>query len=163
MLRHEQQTVRVVLAAVEHHSHGAPREQTTATRTEHFAQVIFPQERNSERIMEQAVDPHFPQDMKGPEIECVAPALAVSRRRRLAKRVAPAPATVYAAPDPVAENVAPSPAVTRAAPAPVTEYASTSPAAWPHHLLALVRHQLHRPNMWHLSLPLPARRRTSRG
>ena len=65
MLRHEQQTVRMVLAAVEHHSHGAPREQTTATRTKHFAQVVFPQERNSERIMEQAIDPPVPQDEKG--------------------------------------------------------------------------------------------------
>ena len=31
--RHEQQTVRVVLATVEHHSYGAPRGQTTATST----------------------------------------------------------------------------------------------------------------------------------
>ena len=31
--RHEQLTLRMVLATVEHHSHGAPRGQTTATRT----------------------------------------------------------------------------------------------------------------------------------
>ena len=33
MLRHEQQTVRMVLATVEHHSYGALQGQTTATRT----------------------------------------------------------------------------------------------------------------------------------
>ena len=31
--RHEQLTLQMVLAMVEHHSHGAPRSQTTATRT----------------------------------------------------------------------------------------------------------------------------------
>ena len=59
--------------------------------------------------MEQTIDPPVPQDMKGPEIECVAPA----------------PAAAYAAPDPVAEYVAPSPGVNRATPASVTGHVSS--------------------------------------
>ena len=63
--------------------------------------------------MEQTVDVLVPQDMKG--IEYVAPAPAVARRRRTAKRVAPAPAAAYAVPARVIEYVAPSPAGTCAA------------------------------------------------
>ena len=49
-------------------------------------QVVFPQERNSERTMEQIIDTAVPQDVKGPELDFMAPALAGTRRRRLAKR-----------------------------------------------------------------------------
>ena len=95
--------------------------------------------------MEQTVDVPVPQHMKMTETECVAP--AVSRRRRTAKRVAPSPATDYAAPDEVIEYVAASAAATcaaqasvfkhatsslavaYAAPAPVREYVEPTPAA----------------------------------
>ena len=99
-----------------------PHHADAGTQTEDDAEhtVVIPQERNFERTIEQTIE-----DMKRPEIEYVAPALAVARRRRLALSVAPAPVAAYAAPAPVAENVASSPSVTSAASAPVTECAST--------------------------------------
>ena len=108
-------------------------------------QVVIPQERNSERITELTVVVPIPQDMKGIEIEYLAPAPAVARRRRTSKILAPAlaaacaapdrvlcvassPAVAYAAPTPVSEHVAPTPAVSYAAPAPLIEYVASEPA-----------------------------------
>ena len=56
---------------------------------EHTVQVVYPQEHNSERIMEQTVDAPVSQATKGTvEFDCVAPALAVARKRRTGKSVA---------------------------------------------------------------------------
>ena len=63
-----------------------------------------------------------PQDVKGPEIEFTAPALAGTRRRRLAKRATLAAVAAYAAPVPASEHVASSPSIASATPAPATEY-----------------------------------------
>ena len=109
----------------------------------------IPQERISERIMEQTIDLPVPQETKATETVCAEPAPAVARRRRTGKIVAPTPAVSHAAPAPlieyaasepavtdtaavpVSEHVAPAPGVTSAtrAPAPVTKYALTCPAA----------------------------------
>ena len=78
-----------------------------------------------------------------PKIVKVAPAPAVTRRRRQAKRAPPAPAVAYAAPilgieyvppapagicaAPVSEYAASEPTVTDTAPAPVREYVAVSP------------------------------------
>ena len=93
--------------------------------------------------MEQTCDAPVPQDVKPPEIEYVAPAPAVTRKRRQIKRAAsapapanadvactapdpgigymlPAPGGICAAPTPGIDNVSPAPAVTLAASAPVT-------------------------------------------
>ena len=101
-------------------------------------------ERVSERIiMEQTFDVPAPRDIKPPEIEYVAPAPAVTRRRRQAKRAAPphvpcaasilgieyvppAPAGICAAP--VTEHAASDPAVTDTALAPVCACVAQAPA-----------------------------------
>ena len=77
-------------------------------------QLGIPQDRISERIMEQTVD----QGIK-----------AVARTRRTAKRVAPTLAVTYAELDPAIEYVTAAPTGSGAAPAPVIEYVSSSPAA----------------------------------
>ena len=111
----------------------------TEDDAEHTVQVVFLQERISERFMERTiVASSVPQNLNGPDTEYVTPAPAVTRRRRLAMRMAPAPAAACAVPTPRIEYASPSPAGTCAAPAPVTEYASTSPAA----RRAPKRHQL---------------------
>ena len=81
-------------------------------------QLGIPQDRISERIMEQTVDVPVPQGIK-----------AVARRRRTAKRVAPTLAATYAEPDLAIEYVTAAPTGSGAAPAPVIEYVSSSPAA----------------------------------
>ena len=78
----------------------------------------IPQEHISERIVDQAVDAPFPQD--------VASAPAVARRRRTGKSAESLPAVACATPDTVSEYVAPviefvSPAAVCAAPTPVID------------------------------------------
>ena len=90
---HEQFAIRCAVASATHHSAKRSRRVDAKTQTAH---VIFPQERITERIMEQTCDAPVPQDVKPPEIEYVAPAPGVTRKRRRIKRAAPAPAPSYA-------------------------------------------------------------------
>ena len=100
--RDEQFAIRCAVVSATHHSANRSRRVDAETQTAH---VVLPQERITERIMEQTCDAPVPQDVKPPEIEYVAPAPAVTRKRRQIKRAAPAPAPAYAdvactAPDP---------------------------------------------------------------
>ena len=129
--RHEQFaiSIRCAVASATHHSANRSRRVDAETQTAH---VVFPQERITERIMEQTCDAPVPQDVKPLEIEYVAPALAVTRKRRQIKRAAPAPAPAYAdvactAPDPGIEYM-PAPAGICAAPTPGIEHVSPAPA-----------------------------------
>ena len=88
----------------------------------------IPQERISERIMEQTIDLPVPQETKATETVCAERAPAVTRRRRTGKCVAPTPAVSYAAPAPLIEYAASEPAVTDTAPAPANEYVAPAPA-----------------------------------
>ena len=88
----------------------------------------IPQERISERIMEQTIDLPVPQETKATETVCAEPAPAVARRRRTGKIVAPTPAVSHAAPAPLIEYAASEPAVTDTAPAPANEYVAPAPA-----------------------------------
>ena len=106
--RHEQFAIRCAVTSATHHSANRSRRVDAETQTIQ----IFPQERKSERTMEQIID---------------VPVLE-ARRRRTGKRVAPTPAVTYAEPEPVSEYLAPSFTGTYAAPAPLTEYAATEPA-----------------------------------
>ena len=95
----------------------------TQTDSEQIVQVVIPQERNSERIMEHA------EDMEGiVEVDHVAPALAAARRRRTGKYAASALAVAYATPATVSEYVASSLGVACAASALVVECAASAPA-----------------------------------
>ena len=100
--RHEQFAFQCAIASATHHSANRSRRVDAETQT---TQVVFPQERNSERTMEQIIR----HPVKGPEIELMAPAPAGTRRRRLAERATLAAVAAYAAPVPAAEYVASSP------------------------------------------------------
>ena len=85
------------------------------------------QERNSERITEQTVDVPVPQDMKGIEIECVAPAPPPpgdGARPRGGARTCRCLRSACSS----EEYVAPTPAVSYAVPAPLIEYVASEPA-----------------------------------
>ena len=85
---------------------------------EHTAQVVLPQERISQRIMEQTVDTPFPQAMgRTVDSEYLEPGPAAARRWRTGKYGASVPAAVSAAPATVKEYVASSPADTYELPA----------------------------------------------
>ena len=107
--RHEQFAIRCAATSATHHSANRSRRVDAETQT---IQVVFPQERESERTVEQIIDVPVPQ----------------ARRRRTGKRVAPTPAVTYAEPESVSEYLAPSFTGTCAAPVPLTECAATEPA-----------------------------------
>ena len=75
----EQFAIRCAVASATQHSANRSRRVDAETQTAH---VVFPQERITERIIEQTCDAPVPQDVKPPEIEYVAPAPAVTRKRR---------------------------------------------------------------------------------
>ena len=100
-LRHERLSIHVCEAEMKHHVAPQPTyihvgTQTAQTVDNPMQQDDIPQEHISERIMEVTGHATVPQVMEGivecerVEIENAAPALAVTIRRRMAKRVAPA-------------------------------------------------------------------------
>ena len=97
--------------------------------------VVIPQERISERTMEQTIDALVPQDMKRLEIssmwrphqslpaqrltQCLSPSVTSATPAPVTEYSSTSPAAAYAVPTPSVELASPAPTGTEAAPAPV--------------------------------------------